>query len=413
MINNDILQILATAFGLGLLVGLQREKAESALAGIRTFPLISLMGAMTGLVAQHFGGWILASGFITLAIVILSAKFALFKSNQDLGITTEVAALLMYIVGAYLTFGDATIAIVVGALTAVLLQMKDVLHDFVRKMGERDILAIMRFVAIALVILPILPNQNYGPFHVLNPYDIWRMVVLIVAISLMGYAAYKVFKDKAGTLLAGILGGLISSTATTVSYARNTKTLPETSSLAAIAIMLASTVSVIRVTLAFMVVSPSATSVIAPPLLTLFAIMVVICVVLYFSRSGETHTMPEPDNPAELTSAIVFGLLYGGIIFAVAAAKEMFGQQSLYLIAMISGLTDVDAITLSTGRLVEGQRLEAHTGWQLVMIAIMANLVFKWAAVAVLGNKVLLRKLTVIFGAAFMVGLGILAGWTV
>lgn len=413
MINNDILQILATAFGLGLLVGLQREKAESALAGIRTFPLISLMGAMTGLVAQHFGGWILASGFITLAIVILSAKFALFKSNQDLGITTEVAALLMYIVGAYLTFGDATIAIVVGALTAVLLQMKDVLHDFVRKMGERDILAIMRFVAIALVILPILPNQNYGPFHVLNPYDIWRMVVLIVAISLMGYAAYKVFKDKAGTLLAGILGGLISSTATTVSYARNTKTLPETSSLAAIAIMLASTVSVIRVTLAFMVVSPSATSVIAPPLLTLFAIMVVICVVLYFSRSGETHTMPEPDNPAELTSAIVFGLLYGGIIFAVAAAKEMFGQQSLYLIAMISGLTDVDAITLSTGRLVEGQRLEAHTGWQLVMIAIMANLVFKWGAVAVLGNKVLLKKLTVIFGAAFMVGLGILAGWTV
>ncbi|HMV59795.1 MAG TPA: MgtC/SapB family protein [Agitococcus sp.] len=413
MINNDILQILATAFGLGLLVGLQREKAESALAGIRTFPLISLMGAMTGLVAQHFGGWILASGFITLAIVILSAKFALFKSNQDLGITTEVAALLMYIVGAYLTFGDATIAIVVGALTAVLLQMKDVLHDFVRKMGERDILAIMRFVAIALVILPILPNQNYGPFHVLNPYDIWRMVVLIVAISLMGYAAYKVFKDKAGTLLAGILGGLISSTATTVSYARNTKTLPETSSLAALAIMLASTVSVIRVTLAFMVVSPSATSVIAPPLLTLFAIMVVICVALYFSRSGETHTMPEPDNPAELTSAIVFGLLYGGIIFAVAAAKEMFGQQSLYLIAMISGLTDVDAITLSTGRLVEGQRLEAHTGWQLVMIAIMANLVFKWGAVAVLGNKVLLKKLTVIFGAAFMVGLGILAGWAV
>ncbi|HNN27603.1 MAG TPA: MgtC/SapB family protein [Agitococcus sp.] len=413
MINNDILQILATAFGLGLLVGLQREKAASALAGIRTFPLISLMGAMTGLVAQHFGGWILASGFITLAIVILSAKFALFKSNQDLGITTEVAALLMYIVGAYLTFGDATIAIVVGALTAVLLQMKDVLHDFVRKMGERDILAIMRFAAIALVILPILPNQNYGPFHVLNPYDIWRMVVLIVAISLMGYAAYKVFKDKAGTLLAGILGGLISSTATTVSYARNTKTLPETSSLAALAIMLASTVSVIRVTLAFMVVSPSATSVIAPPLLTLFATMVIICVVLYFSRSGETHTMPEPDNPAELTSAIVFGLLYGGIIFAVAAAKEMFGQQSLYLIAMISGLTDVDAITLSTGRLVEGQRLEAHTGWQLVMIAIMANLVFKWGAVAVLGNKVLLKKLTVIFGAAFMVGLGILAGWAV
>ena len=138
--------------------------------------------------------------------------------------------------------------------------------------------------------------------------------------------------------------------------------------------------------------------------------MCVICAALYFRRSGEAHTMPEPDNPAELLSAIIFGGLYGVIIFAVAA-KEMFGSQSLYLIAMISGLTDVDAITLSTGRLVENHRLEATTGWQLVLIAVLANLVFKWGAVAVLGNKVLLKKLSVIFSITFMAGLAILFFW--
>lgn len=409
--SNNELQILAIALGLGFLVGLQREKAASELAGIRTFPLIALLGVMTGFLAQSYGGWVIAASFISLAVVILSAKLLIKKPDYDPSMTTEIAALLIYAIGVYLTLGHLTLAIVVGAATAVLLQMKEPLHDFVRHMGERDMLAIMRFAAIALVILPILPNQTYGPFKVLNPYDIWRMVVLIVAISLMGYAAYKVFKDKAGTLLAGILGGLISSTATTVSYARNTKNRPETSALASLAIMLASTVSVIRVTLALMIVSPSATQRVAPPLLSLFVIMCLICAALYFRRSGEAHTMPEPDNPAELMSAIIFGGLYGVIIFAVAAAKEVFGSQSLYLIAMISGLTDVDAITLSTGRLVENHRLEATTGWQLVLIAILANLVFKWGAVAILGNKLLLKKLSVIFTMTFMAGLAILFLW--
>jgi uncharacterized membrane protein (DUF4010 family) len=166
--TNSELQILAVALGLGFLVGLQREKAASQLAGIRTFPLISLMGAMTGFLAQEFGGWVIAASFVSLAVIILSAKLFANKEHTDASITTEIAALLIYAIGVYLTFGHMTLAIVVGAATAVLLQMKDALHGFVRQMGERDILAIMRFVTIALVILPILPNQTYGPFKVLN-----------------------------------------------------------------------------------------------------------------------------------------------------------------------------------------------------------------------------------------------------
>ena len=411
MMNNSTLEILAVAFGLGLLVGLQREKAASEIAGIRTFPLITLSGALLGLLAQSFGGWILAAGLFAISAMLVSSSIIKQSKHYDAGITTEVAALLMYGVGAYLTVGSMAIAIVIGGVVAVLLQMKEPLHDFVHKMGEHDILAVMRFSAIALVVLPILPDKTYGPFNVINPYDIWRMVVLIVGISLMGYVAYKVFKEKAGTLLAGLLGGLISSTATTVSYARNTKNSPESSSLAAIAIMLASTVSALRVTVAFSVVSPTAIQQLAPPLLTMFALMVVISAVIYFQRSGDSQTIPEPENPAELLGAIVFGGLYGVIILAVAATKEMMGDSGLYVIAMISGLTDVDAITLSTGRLVEQLRLEPATGWRLVLTAIMANLVFKAASVGVLGNRPLFYRVSLTFGISFIGGLMLLLFW--
>jgi len=411
MMNNTTLEILAVAFGLGLLVGLQREKAASEIAGIRTFPLITLSGALTGLLAQSFGGWVLAAGLLAIAAMLINSSIIKQSKQYDAGITTEVAALLMYGVGAYLTVGNMTMAIVIGGVVAILLQMKEPLHEFVHKMGEHDILAVMRFAAIALVILPILPNQTYGPFNVINPYDIWRMVVLIVGISLMGYVAYKIFKEKAGTLLAGLIGGLISSTATTVSYARNTKNSPESSSLAAIAIMLASTVSTLRVTIAFAVVSPTAIKQLAPPLLVMFALMVVISAVIYFQRSGDSKTIPEPENPAELMSAIVFGGLYGLVIFAVAAAKELLGENSLYVIAMISGLTDVDAITLSTGRLVEQLRLDPATGWRLVLTAIMANLAFKVGAVAVLGNRPLFYKVALTFGVSFIGGLLLLFFW--
>ncbi|MDO8417405.1 MAG: DUF4010 domain-containing protein [Agitococcus sp.] len=413
MINNTTLEILAVAFGLGLLVGLQREKAASEIAGIRSFPLITLSGALTGLLAQSFGGWVLAAGMLAISAMLISSSIIKQSKQYDAGITTEVAALLMYGVGAYLTVGNMALAIVIGGVVAVLLQMKEPLHDFVRKMGEHDILAVMRFSAIALVILPILPNQTYGPFNVINPYDIWRMVVLIVGISLMGYVAYKVFKEQAGTLLAGLLGGLISSTATTVAYARSTKNSPESSSLAAIAILLASTVSVLRVTIAFAVVSPTAIRQLAPPLLVLFALMVAISVVVYLHRTGESKTIPEPENPAELGGAIIFGGLYGLIILAVAATKELLGDSGLYIIAMISGLTDVDAITLSTGRLVEQLRLEPSIGWRLVVIAIMSNLAFKVGAVAVLGNRPLFYKVSLTFGISFIGGLLLLFFWPV
>ena len=239
-----VLQQLAIAFGLGLLLGLQRERAESSIGGIRTFPLIAIFGTICAQLEKSFGGWVIAAGLLALVAIVIYSNFAKMKSGAiDPGMTTEVAALLLYGLGAYVVVGNMVIAVVVGGAMAVLLHFKKPLHELAGAIGEHDMRAIMQFVLLSLVILPVLPNQDLGPYGVWNPFQIWLMVVLIVGISLSGYIAYKILGARAGTLLAGILGGLISSTATTVSYARRTAENASLASLAAFVIMIASCVS--------------------------------------------------------------------------------------------------------------------------------------------------------------------------
>ena len=182
-----IFQQLAVSLGLGLLLGLERERRGSAIGGIRTFPIISLFGTVCAQVGQTFGGWVVAVGMLALAAIVVSANFAQLKKGAiDPGMTTEVAALLLYGVGALIVIGYLAAAVVIAGAMALLLHSKKPLHNFASAVGERDMRAIMQFVLLSLVILPILPSEDYGPYGVWNPFKIWLMVVLIVGISLGG-----------------------------------------------------------------------------------------------------------------------------------------------------------------------------------------------------------------------------------
>ncbi len=407
-----LFQQLGIALGLGLLVGLQRESVASRLAGVRTFPLVTMFGTISALLAQSFGGWINAAGLIALATLIFVSKQAELKTEApDPGLTTEIALLLMFGVGAYLVIGHREIAIIVGAGTAVLLHFKGQLHGAVAKLSEKDLKAIMQFALISMVILPILPNQTYGPYAVLNPRNIWLMVVLIVGISLSGYIVYKFFGEKAGLLLGGILGGLISSTATTVSYARRTANAPDASRSAAIVILIASGIVFARVILEIATVAPSFLKVAVWPLVIMMLAISVVVGVMWFWWRDQINEMPTQDNPSELKSAFLFGLLYAFILLAVAWTKDNFGNKGLYFIAGLSGLTDVDAITLSTSQLVNLNRLNTDQGWRLIVIATMSNLIFKLATIASLGHRQLLIRVGVGFGATLLIGLFLLAVW--
>ena len=403
---------LAVALGLGLLVGLQRERTDSAIAGIRTFALITVLGAVAAMLGRAFGGWVVAVGLLTAAGLVMSGNLVRMRQGEaDPGQTTEFTALVMYGIGALVVIAPLSVGVVLGGAVAVLLHLKEPLHRFVGKIGEQDLRAIMQLVLLALVILPVLPDRDMGPYGVLNPFQVWWMVVLIVGLSLAGYLAYKLFGTGAGTVLAGALGGLISSTATTVSYARRTKEAPELSRLAALIVMIASTVVFARVLVEIAVVAPGQIRTLGPPIGAMLGVAVAVSILAWLVGRDHDDEPPEQGNPAQLKSALVFGALYAAVLLAVAWARDQFGTAGLYAVAAISGLTDVDAITLSTARLAEQGGVAAGEGWRAILLAALSNLVFKAGIVAALGSWRLFGRIAVLFGLALAGGAAIWWLW--
>ncbi len=395
---SDTLTRLGIALGLGLLVGMQRERTDSHLAGIRTFPLITMLGTVAGLLALRFGGWVVAAGLLSLAAIVIFSNRARADLPPDPGITTEVATLLMFGVGAYLVPGYASVAVALVGTVAVLLHLKPEMHAFARRVGDKDFKAIMQFVLVTLVILPVLPNREYGPYQILNPFKIWVLVVLIVGISLGGYIAYKFLGATSGSLVAGVLGGLISSTATTVTYARRAREAPQISSMAALVIGIASAVMFLRVLVLIGIVAPHLCLPTLGPLGAMLGVTILIAGGMWFFTRKEPVARMDPENPSELKSALVFGGLFTVVLLGVAAARDHFGVQGLYTVAAFSGLTDMDAITLSTLEMAKGKQIDAAMAWRMILVAAMANFVFKAALVALVGDRKLLARITAPFG---------------
>ena len=404
---------LGVSLGLGLLIGLQRERSDAHVGGIRTFPLISLFGTLCGLLALHLGWGVLLAGFLTAFGVLALSNFLRFRSEAivEPGQTTEVAALLTFAIGAYLVFGPWPVAFVTTGIVVILLHLKAPMHKLVQRMGEHDVSAVMQFAVITLIVLPLLPNRTFGPYEVLNPFDIWRMVVLIVGISLCGYVAYKIWGQKAGAFLGGVLGGIISSTAATASFARRSKDAPGAHGLTIFVIMVASTIAYARVLIEIAAVTPSHIRQLAPPLGAMLAWMGILSLMMLWFTRGQRQELPEPANPAELKSALVFGAIYAVVIFAVGAAKAHLAPSALYGIALISGLTDMDAITLSIARLVEQKRVDPHSAWKLILVASLANLVFKGGAAVFLGGWQFARRLLPVFALGIAGGIVLLLLW--
>lgn len=412
-----VFQDLGISLVLGLLVGLQRQHVDAPLGGVRTFPLITVFGTFCGLLAGSYGGWVVAVGMAGVTLIVVAEKFTARPdgsrpdADAHAGLTTAAALLLMFAVGAYVPCGDWSIAVAVGGMVAILLQLKLKLHGFVARLSDADFKAIMQFVLISFVILPILPNQTFGWYDILNPREIWLMVVLVVGISLGGYVVWKLFGQQAGILLGGILGGTISSTATAVSFAKRTQRVSAAAGAAAAVVMISTTVSFIRVLAEITLVGQHFVWDALVPVGTLIVVAIALSTAMWFSARHSPEKMPQQDNPTELKSALVFGALYALILFAVAATKEHFPESGLFVVAVLSGLTDMDAITLSTSRLVATERLNPDTGWRIIVAAIMSNLVFKGGLVAALGHRRLTFRCTALFGVLIVVGGVLLLFW--
>lgn len=411
MSDTLIAQQLVVSLGLGMLIGFQRERSDRSIGGIRTFPLVTLLGTISGQLAQAYGGLIVAAGLLALTALTFLPNLPRFRTQEGTGVTSEIALLLLYLLGAFLVIEPLYLVVVTGGAVALLLQAKQSLHRFANAVGDDEMRAIMRFVLISMVILPILPNEAFGPYAAFNLFETWLMVVLIVGISLCGYVAYKIFGGRDGVLLAGLLGGVISSTATTVSAARRTKSAPSTASLTAVMIMIASTVAIVRALIEIALAAPHHIGAFLLPLGILLDAMIIFAGCAYLRIRKENCVALEQGNPAELKTALIFAIAYTVIKFAVAAGRHHFDSSGLYLIGVISGLADMDAITLSTARLVESGGIPAETGWRIILLAAMSNLGFKTFAVAAVGGAPLFKKVALLFGASILTGGLILWLW--
>jgi len=403
---------LGISLGLGLIIGLQRERAEGRFGGIRTFPLICLFGTFCGMLAGEYGGWPIAAGVMAIFGTLAIANWLTARQEEhEHGQTTEVAALLTFAIGAYLPLGNRALAAMATGLAVILLHLKEPMHLFVHKMGPKDMAGFMQFVVVSLIILPLLPNRAFGPFQALNPFDIWRMVVLIIGLSLTGYIIYKFVGRTASAVLGGILGGLISSTATTVSYARRARAAPGAHPLAVAVILTASAVSYLRVIIEMSLIAPSHLGTLLPPLLAALIWVSSMAAAAFLFLGGNGQEMPEPGNPAELRSALIFGGIYALVTLAVAAVKQYFGSSGLYAVAIASGLTDMDAITLSLARMVESNHLEPVNAWRLVLAASLSNFLFKGSAATFLGGWRFGLRLAPFFAMAVIGGLLLIWFW--
>lgn len=403
----DFLQAFSISLGIGLLMGLERERMPDSPAGLRTFALIALFGSVCGLLAQSLQApWITVLGILIVGAVMIAA----YVKDEDPGATTTIAAVLCCAYGSLVWLGHKTTAGMLGVVTTTLLYFKAELRLISEKLTRKDIVSVLQFGALTLVVLPILPNTDMGPYKAFNPYQTWWMVVLISGLSLAGYAALRLFGQAHGAPILGIMGGMASSTATTMVFSKRVATNAELTRLAGVVILMANLVVLVRLALYAGALEHQLLPYLIPPLALGFVFGLVM--VLFAWRTlGITDAGSKPDievgNPAEIKAALLFGALYGIILLLTSALQDIAGTAGLFVISFVSGLTDVDAITLSSIRLFAIGKIGADAAATSILVAALANLAFKLGLVWFIGGRALFRPVAAGFA---LIALGTVAG---
>ncbi len=401
LVNNPLvlLQSLGVALGIGLLIGLERgwheRSAEDGrrVAGVRTFGLIGLAGGLTGLLAAHFGGWVLVAGLLGLSSILVASYWAANRQDNGVGITTEVASLLTFILGVTAVVGYTYTAVVSAVVITILLGMKSILHRGLLKLSEAELFAIFKLLLIALVILPVLPNGDFGPWGALNPFVIGWMILLLAGLSFIGYFAMRILGPQRGLLLTSVFGGIASSTALTLVFSRLARGGTGMTALLAVGIVLASVTLFPRVAIEVGIVNPS----LATELVPVLGGMMLIggSGVLLWWRYGvrmqnkEVDVEPVLKNPLELSAALRFGLLLVLIMLFARAIQHMAGDTGIYALAAISGLADVDALSLSLAKMAADAQVAPTVATEAIVLAILVNTMVKTVLAYVVGGKAL------------------------
>ncbi len=390
-----LLQKLAVAILIGLLIGLEREHArpkdDKIFAGVRTTPLIALLGFTAGLIASFTSYWIYFIIFAGFASLVTASHVFSAKTGK-LGGTSEVAIMIVFLLGTIVYFNFIILAAFITVIVALFLTLKFQLHNFVGKVSEEDLYATLKLAIITVIVLPLLPDKTYGPLNVINPRLIWYMVILVSGISFVGYILIKIFGEGKGIFITGLLGGMVSSTAVAFSLSKKSKDNSSLSPEFAVGILLASTIMYTRIFIVVLILNSALIESLWLPLLIFTVSGFIISLIMSKKFTSGKHDEIELNNPFRLKSAILFGIIFGIVIFAAKAGEVYLGSGGLYAASALAGLTSVDAIVLSLAKIASGH-LSPEVVVASVIIATISNNIVKAAISHFSGTKEL-RKYT-------------------
>ena len=432
MIDDFLIGIFLSTL-LGALVGIQREmrlqkEKYNDFAGFRTFTFISILGFLIGYISFNLinnSNLIVLSvfGFFLLLVasyIVLSKKYSNYVSE-----TSQIVAMVVFLIGILISLKNYYISIVVCVLTTALLVLGDTFHGFAKRISKTEIFATIKFLIIAVIILPILPNQSYGfldipllssflltlfsyefllEFQIFNFYEIWLLVVFISSITYFGYIFMKVLGSRKGTILTGVLGGFMSSTALTISFANESKNSKHFVKALSAGIILASSIMFFRIILEVAVVNSELVSSLF--FMSIIAIVgIILAMTLNRRKKGVITKEIKFKSPFTLIPAIKFGLFFVFIIFISKLFSIYFGSKGIYIIAFFSGLTDVDAITLSLARLAQSGDISNYSASLGIFIAAVSNTIVKGGIVYFLGSKELAKSVLFSFTVILVLGI--------
>ncbi|USD49110.1 MgtC/SapB family protein [Vibrio sp. SCSIO 43153] len=389
---------LFIALLLGAIVGTQRgwvmrnSVEGSRVAGIRTFSLVGLLGGLVGILANIYTPLLIGFALIALVILACIAFVIQQRKSEDISITGVVSLVITFVLGCLTVSGEPVLAAAAAVITAVVLDNKKELHHALQRLQEYELDAALRLLLISIVLLPLLPNQAYGPWKALNPYEIWWMVVLIASISFVGYFAIKIGGAKRGILFTSVFAGLSSSTALTLQFSHLSREQEGISPLLASGVLLSCGTMFPRLLIVLSVLNPQLVSLLWP-------IVLVMMVALYLPawwiwRRSEVEKIEQSNkqtNPLALQSALFFGVVLAAIMLLSHALSDWFGNAGVLILSALSGITDVDAISLALGR-QSTQTLSVTTAALGILIAASVNTIVKMGMVVAIGDKALSAK---------------------
>ena len=425
------------AIFLGALIGLQREFSQQEkhferFAGFRTFILITFFGAILGFLGGGFDSLLVIVGFIGIILLTIISYILDYLKSKSMSVTTEVAAIMAYVIGVMCTLGYMQFAIIFAILITAFLAFKERFHNIVKKIEKKEIFAIIKFAIISLVILPILPNRNYSPMDVpglgnilenfgiaqevllqldiFNFYHIWLMVILVAGISFLGYFLVKIFDSGKSYGILGFIGGLVSSTAVTLSMAGESKKHKGVISPFVLATVVAMSIMFFRIIFEVAVVNSALLSTLFFPLIAMFFVGILIAFVFFKKKKsfGRNVKKIEFRQPFAIVPALKFGGFFLLVLFISRVAQLMFGHVGIYATSILSGLADVDAITLSMASLSKSGEVDNFVATTSIILAAASNTLVKAGIAFFLGSRKFGKLILGIFSIVLLVGLGVL-----